>query len=121
MILHDIELLYQRICTWKPVYLEALSLKRKRENFHLIFRSFYSSLRFDSLQLLDLDFYKTVDQFYEQVQELHWYLTYTEDLPISVDDHVTRVIKKLDELYQEIQNPQQVDHAEPLHPADFED
>ena len=46
--------------------------------------------------------FEAIDQFYNEVNELKWYLMHTEDLPAMVADHTGIKIKKLKNFLQEL-------------------
>ncbi|MCY4644160.1 MAG: hypothetical protein OXB88_06030 [Bacteriovoracales bacterium] len=98
----DVQNLFDRILARKEDYLMILSLKRTREHFCDVFYSKYGQISIDNLKELDDSTIAVLDSFYQEVDQLKWYLLHTEDLPAMLSDRVDGSIKKLKDILYEI-------------------
>ncbi len=116
IVQRDVEKLFNRIVDRKDEYLLIFSLKRTRQHFEEIFRSYYPSLTVDHLLCCSPEFVHALEDFYLKVEDLKWYLLSTEDMPQRVSDVVTSKIKFLSEKYfafkQHIDNEIEIQHCE---------
>jgi hypothetical protein len=96
----DAKRLFYRIRDREPEYLAVFSLKRSRTHFKEIFQSRYDDIKISELLHCSQDVIVGLDQFYSKVEELKWYLGYTEDMPGSVDEKVHHHIYELSTLYE---------------------
>lgn len=94
----DANNLFKRIKTRKSEYLEIFALRRTREHFPMIFDNRYQGTSIRDLSHCSADLITTLDQFYTECEEMSWYLFQTEDMPNTVDDYITRKIRKMDKL-----------------------
>lgn len=96
----DAQRLYERIKYRAPEYLNVLSLKRTREHFKDVFKSRYFEMELSDLKKCSEDVIIGLDQYYSRVDNLHWYLNHTQDMPMMISDRVYASIKELESLYQ---------------------
>lgn len=94
----DANNLFRRIKERKDEYLEIFALRRTREHFPMIFRNRYEGTTIMDLSHCSTDLITTLDQYYTQCEEMSWYLFQTEDMPNTVDDYISRKIKKMERL-----------------------
>jgi len=95
----DAKNLFTRIKERRYEYINIFSLKRSRSIFKDIFTSrFDKSTHFD-LSHCSQDVIVAMDQFYTAVDNLYWYLKYTQDMPKMIEDEVHRKVAKLEKLY----------------------
>lgn len=96
----DAQRLFERIKYRAPEYLNVLSLKRTREHFKDVFKSRYFEMQLMDLKKCSEDVIIGLDMFYSKVDNLHWYLNHTQDMPMMISDKVYAYIKELEKLYQ---------------------
>jgi hypothetical protein len=96
----DAQRLFERIKYRAPEYLNVLSLKRTREHFKDVFKSRYFEMALTDLKKCSEEVIIGLDQFYSKVDNLHWYLNHTQDMPMMISDRVYAAIKELEGLYQ---------------------
>lgn len=94
----DANNLFRRIKERKDEYLEIFALRRTREHFPMIFRNRYEGTTIMDLSHCSTDLITTLDQYYTQCEEMSWYLFQTEDMPNTVEDYISRKIKKMERL-----------------------
>jgi hypothetical protein len=95
----DIKNLFRRLASRKNEYIMIFALKRSREHFNTVFASRYEQAGFDELAYCSEETITALDQFYSHVEEIKWYLDYTEDMPNMVEDELSRMFHKLEEYY----------------------
>lgn len=92
----DAKNLFQRIKFRRVEYIDLFAAKRIREHFRDIFFTRYDSVAIKELCHCSVDTITALDQYYTEVEELYWYLKHTEDMPVTIDDNLTRSIKKIE-------------------------
>lgn len=92
----DAKNLFHRVKFRRVEYVDLFAAKRMREHFKDIFFTRYDSATFKELLHCSVDTITALDQFYTEVEELHWYLKHTEDMPVTIDDNLTRSIRKIE-------------------------
>lgn len=92
----DAKNLFHRIKFRRVEYIDLFAAKRIREHFRDIFFNRYESTTIKELINCSVETITALDQFYSEAEELHWYLKHTEDMPITIDDNLTRAIKKIE-------------------------
>lgn len=100
LLLIDAQRLFERIILRAPVYIEVFSAKRTREHFPDVFWNRYKEVSFSELKLCPEVIIHALDEFYQLVDELKWYLNNTQDMPATVEDHLLRSHSKLKKKYQ---------------------
>jgi len=98
----DAKRLYERIRYRAPEYLFIFSSKRTREHFKDIFKNKYKDVTIEDLKMIGQEVIVALDEFYNLVDEIHWYVNSTEDMPGTVDDKVNKWIVKLTPIYQKL-------------------
>jgi hypothetical protein len=73
---------------------------RSREPLLGTIASRYASGAFEQLIHLPEQEQAVVDHFYERLDELRWYFTYTEDMPGTAQQIFTKLHKRLEEAYR---------------------
>lgn len=95
----DAKNLFERIRDREVEYLTMFSLKRTRAHFAAVFRSRFKKVQIGDLKFLSPELIVALDDFYESVERMEWYLSSTEDMPQTVDDRVHFFIKDLSKKY----------------------
>jgi len=99
----DAQRLFERVKYREPEYMHHFSAKRTREHFPNIFKNKYRSVSIDDLKLCGEEVIIGLDQFYTAADEMEWYLMITEDMPGTVHERVTHMIKEINEAYDILQ------------------
>ncbi len=95
----DVKNLMYRIEKRKRDYLNEFSLKRTREHFRDIFKSRYDTVSIGDLKELGQETIVSLDQFYQEVDELHWYVKHTQDMAQMMSDKVDAYIRSIKAKY----------------------
>ena len=98
----DAKRLYERIRYRAPEYLFIFSSKRTREHFKDIFKNRFKDVPIEDLKFIGQEVIIALDEFYSLVDDIHWYVNSTEDMPGTVDDKVNKWIVKLTPIYQKL-------------------
>ncbi len=98
----DAKRLYERIRYRAPEYLFIFSSKRTREHFKDVFKNRYKDVPIEDLKNVGQEVIIALDEFYSLVDDIHWYVNSTEDMPGTVDDKVNKWIVKLTPIYQKL-------------------
>ncbi len=96
----DAKNLFNRIKWRAPEYLAEFSLKRTREHFKEIFYNRYEAVQIRELAFCSEEVIINLDQFYNLMDEMRWYLNHTQDMPNRVDDKISSYIRELETIYQ---------------------
>ena len=67
-----------------------------------VFFNRYESLHFEDLMILSEELLISLNKFYLEVEEIRWYLNYTEDLPKMVEDKMEFYLRDLEESYKHL-------------------
>lgn len=71
-------------------FINSFSIKRDRAIFKDVFFSRYQKATVFDLSHLPIEVIEVVDDFYQAVDTLYWYLMHTQDMPNTVEDEVYR-------------------------------
>tara|TARA_B100001971_G_C18268024_1_gene596399 strand:+ start:82275 stop:82889 length:615 start_codon:yes stop_codon:yes gene_type:complete len=99
----DAKNLFYRIKERQKEYINIFSLKRSRSIFKDIFSSRYERSTHFDLAHCSQDVIVAMDQFYLAVDDLYWYLKYTQDMPKMIEDEVYRRVNRLERLYETLE------------------
>lgn len=95
IIKSDAHFLLKKIEGRKEDYLYVFSLQRSRDHYPAVFTNKFDSSTISELQTIDPSTISLIMDFYQSVEELKWYLMYTQDMPDKVDDKLTFSIAQL--------------------------
>ncbi len=95
----DAQHLYERVQLRAPEYMLIFSMKRTKDHFKEIFRYRYPEATLSELKLLSSELIIALDEFYTSIEHIQWHLTYTEDMPKTVEDWLYRHLAKLEKKY----------------------
>ena len=98
----DAKNLYHRIKNRQHEYIEIFSLKRSRSVFKDIFENRYAKASAFDLSHCAQEVLEAMDQFYSSADELYWYLKYTQDMPNTIEDEVSRKVARLGRLHDQL-------------------
>ncbi len=91
--------LFERVVGRCSEYLKILELKRTREHLKLIFESRFSTLSINELKSVSEEVIMASHAYYKKIEEIKWYLFYSEDMPTAMSDHVFRSLKEIEKKY----------------------
>jgi hypothetical protein len=99
----DAQRVFERIKYREAEYMHYFSAKRTREHFASIFKNRFDSFTVENLLHCGEEVIVGIDQFYNCVDELRWYLMVTEDMPGKVQEYVSGSISQIEEAYNLLQ------------------
>ena len=99
LIKNDSKRLYERVQLRAPEYMLVFNQKRTREHFRAVYNHRYDSTNIAELKLLSQELIIALDRFYTKIDEVRWYLYYTEDMPTTVEDKLYHSLAQLEKLY----------------------
>ena len=91
--------LFARVKERKNEYLGIFAIKRTRKHFDDIFFNRYRDVTIKELVHCPEECLVAIDQFYNAVEKMQWYLNGTEDMPATVEDKINRKIKEIETLF----------------------
>ncbi|MDB9786629.1 hypothetical protein OAB57_00865 [Bacteriovoracaceae bacterium] len=91
----DANNVFDRISSRQAEYVSEFSLKRTRDHFNNIFRNRFEGLSIEAMVGLDPEIIVAADNFYQELDRLHWYLMHTQDMTNTVEDNVGISVKLL--------------------------
>lgn len=83
-------------------YINSFSIKRDRAIFKEVFFSRYHKATVFDLSHLPIEVIEVVDDFYQTIDGLYWYLMHTQDMPNTVEDEVYRYAHILSGKYENL-------------------
>ena len=92
-----------RIRDRAPEYMQIFSLRRTREHFESLFKTKYSEITMGDLKHCGEEVLVGADQFYGKMDDLHWYLYCTQEMPATVEEHLHQRIGDLEKSHQSLQ------------------
>lgn len=98
----DAKNLYDRVKNRQHEYIEIFSLKRSRAVFKDIFENRYAKASAFDLAHCAQEVLEAMDQFYTAADQLYWYLKYTQDMPNTIEDEVSRKVTRLGKLFDQL-------------------
>lgn len=101
VILCDARSLIKRIVGRKADYISIFAMKRTRDHFEQIFRSKFDVTTPDLLSHCPEEIINLYYQFHDEVEQLKWYLIYTDDMPNAIDEVITRDIHAIELIYND--------------------
>lgn len=99
----DAEQLYGRIKYRRAEYMQLFSSLRTRHHFASIFRNKYYDTTIADLQHCSEDVLVALGRFYTKVDQLHWYLTCTQDMPVTVEENIERALREIGPFHDALQ------------------
>ena len=91
----DVESLFDRVSKRHKEYVSIFAAQRTREHFDFIFRNKYETATMEMLGHCPRDVLEALGSFYREIDDLRWYFSHTEDMPISIQDLLQKKIKIL--------------------------
>jgi len=85
--------IYERLKEKKEEFVLLYSLKRTRRPFEILFESKLKNLNLSFFENFSEEICLAYFQFFSSIEELEWYLLFTEDLPLSLEQHVEKLLK----------------------------
>lgn len=90
----------KRLHTRQDEMVRLFSRLRDRSPLMATVHTWFTTITLAELQLLEPPEQHAVNAFYERLDELRWYLEYTEEMPTHVREKLTRHIRHLDESHR---------------------
>lgn len=98
----DADAVMKRLVAKQDEAVGLFSRLRTREGMVELCRSGFTTITFSELVRLDPVEQEAVEAFHSVLQELRWYVRYTEDMPSTVKSTVTLYVARLDELHHKL-------------------
>ncbi len=92
----------KRLAARRDEMITLFSRLRDREPLLVAVHSWFVTITFGELAVLDPAEQKAVSIFYEALAELRWYLQYTQDMPGKLQQHLDQHLRDLDTRYREL-------------------
>lgn len=96
----DADSVMKRLTSKQDEAVGLFSRLRTRDGMVELCRSGFTTITFSELVRLDPTEQQAVDAFHHVLNELRWYVRYTEDMPSTVKSTVTLYVAKLDGLHR---------------------
>ncbi|WP_412474449.1 hypothetical protein [Halobacteriovorax sp. YZS-2-1] len=77
-------------------------MKRTREHFNAVFRSNFKTITVQQLMLLSEELIINLEDFYNTIDDMHWYLVHTEDMPATIEDRVHAMVRDVKNKYDQL-------------------
>lgn len=103
IIRQDAARLADRIIHREKEYLQILSMKRTREHFNAIFKSIYTTITVTEMMLLSEELIVSLEDFYNTIDDMKWYLGHTQDMPATIEDKVHLMVKEVRTKYNQLE------------------
>ena len=98
----DATSIMRRLETRRGEMFSLFSRLRSREPLLSSLASRYTSATFHDLLNLPVQEQAVVDHFYECLESMRWYFTYTEDMPGTVQQTFTTLHRRLEEAHRKL-------------------
>ena len=95
----DADAVMKRLVAKQDEAVGLFSRLRTREGMVELCRSGFTTITFSELVRLEPREQQAVEAFHQVLNELRWYVRYTEDMPSTVKSTVTLYVARLDELH----------------------
>src|SRR5437868_293149 len=90
----------KRLATRQAEMVRLFSRLRDRSPLLEVVHSWFQTITFGELSSIEPHEQKAVNVFYELLGELRWYLQYTEDMPLQVQQRVVKFVHELRAAHQ---------------------
>ena len=91
---------YNRIDVRMPEYLDDFAMKRTRKYFPEVFNHKFNEVQLETLAKADTETIIALENYFNKVDDLKWYMDHTEDMPNTVEDRLGLQLKKLAKLLE---------------------
>ncbi len=95
LIAVDAAAVMKRLAARQTEMVRLFSRLRDRSPLLEVVSSWFSSITFSELAAIEPHEQKAVNAFYELLSDLRWYLQYTEDMPLQVQQRVVKFAQEL--------------------------
>jgi hypothetical protein len=100
LIAVDTATVMKRLATRHTEMVRLFSRLRDRSPLLEVVHSWFQTISFTELASIEPHEQKAVNAFYELLSELRWYLQYTEDMPLQVQQRVVKFLHELRAAHQ---------------------
>ncbi len=91
-----------RLTARQDAMVGLFSRLRDREPMLTVLDTWFETISFSELSLLEPNEQKSVNRFYELLAEVRWYLAYTEEMPLQVQTKLTGFTRRLEAAFREL-------------------
>lgn len=112
--------LMKRLLARQTEMVALFSRQRSRAPMLEAVRTWFATVTFGELAALEPFEQKAVSHFYELVDEVRWYLEYTEDMPGTVLQKLTKLVVRLDKAHRALTEVIGPPHADGVRVIDAE-
>jgi len=95
LIAVDTATVMKRLAARQTEMVRLFSRLRDRSPLLEVVSSWFSTISFSELAAIEPHEQKAVNAFYELLSDLRWYLQYTEDMPLQVQQRVVKFAQEL--------------------------
>ena len=96
LLRNDAYNLFHRINDRRSEFVDIFSLKRDRSIFKEVFRNRYEGMSVGELSHFSVEIIELANKYYQDIDELYWYLEKTQDMPNTIEDEVIRSCNRLE-------------------------
>lgn len=102
LIALDARNVMKRLASRRDEMVQLFSRLRDREPLLVAVHTWFVTITFGELSILEPHEQNAVSAFYELLADLRWYLQYTQDMPQKLQQRLDQHLKELDERYREL-------------------
>ncbi|MFT3837275.1 MAG: hypothetical protein QM723_09800 [Myxococcaceae bacterium] len=102
LIALDARNVMKRLASRRDEMVQLFSRLRDREPLLVAVHTWFVTITFSELSILEPPEQNAVASFYELLADLRWYLQYTQDMPGKLQQRLDQHLKELDERYREL-------------------
>ncbi len=102
LIALDARNVMKRLAGRRDEMIQLFSRLRDREPLLVAVHTWFVTITFSELSVLEPHEQNAVSAFYEVLAELRWYLQYTQDMPGKLQQRLDQHLKELDEHYRQL-------------------
>ena len=83
-------------------YIEIFAARRIREQFNWAFKTYYFECSLEARGNIPMDLAFLLDQYFTELDQLHWDLMFTEEMPFTIRTFLERKIHILSEKLKDL-------------------
>jgi len=91
---------FDRIQLRMPEYLDDFAMKRTRKFFPEVFNHKFDGIQLETLAKAETETLIALENYFNKVDDVKWYMDHTEDMPNSVHDKLKHHLKDLSKLLE---------------------
>jgi hypothetical protein len=86
---------HRRLMDRREEMIEIFGRQRDRDALLLPLRSVFTTMRFGDMAILSIEDQRAVHGYYESLDDMHWYLKYTVDMPGTLEQRLQHFLREL--------------------------